>query len=82
MFCILFFLGVLLDKDQVPDLVSMSKLHSNISHGDGLHRTSESPKLPTLFSLSHPLDEMCPLIMKHSSGAYSYFNDKTMKVCV
>lgn len=36
--------------------------------------------MPRLFSLSHPLDEMCPVLIKSNSGAISYLTESDYKV--
>lgn len=36
--------------------------------------------MPRLFSLSHPLDEMCPVLIKSNSGSMSYLTENDYKV--
>lgn len=41
---------------------------------------SESIAMPRLFSLSHPLNEMCPILMKSPTGVISFMTDDDQKV--
>lgn len=36
--------------------------------------------MPRLFSLAHPLDEMCPVLIKSNIGGISYLTDSDYKV--
>ncbi|KAJ6638177.1 Anaphase-promoting complex subunit 1 [Pseudolycoriella hygida] len=36
--------------------------------------------MPRLFSLTHPLDEMCPVLIKTNTGSLSYLTDNDLKV--
>lgn len=40
-----------------------SPVASSVLQSDEIE--SEGPELPTIFSLSHPLDEICPVVSKH-----------------
>lgn len=41
---------------------------------------SQSISLPRLFSLSHPLDEMCPVLIKSNTDVVGYLTDVDYKV--
>ncbi|XP_053998022.1 anaphase-promoting complex subunit 1 [Hylaeus anthracinus] len=60
--------GILLEKSQVPtsEIRHTSSLDGNRlqSHGD--------TNLPVAFSLMHPLDEICPVLIKHGNISYMY----------
>ncbi|XP_012289018.1 anaphase-promoting complex subunit 1 [Orussus abietinus] len=65
--------GILLEKSQVPTSVSryISLEASRIA-------TQNDNLLPVAFSLMHPLDEICPLLIKH--GTVSYMCDSNQKI--
>lgn len=41
---------------------------------------SQPISIPRLFSLSHPLDEMCPVLIKSYNGAIGYLTESDYKV--
>lgn len=41
---------------------------------------SHSISMPRLFSLSHPLDEMCPVLIKGINGSVGYFTESDYKI--
>ncbi|XP_012268770.2 anaphase-promoting complex subunit 1 isoform X2 [Athalia rosae] len=64
--------GILLEKSPAPTLSRYTSLEAS-----RLMVQSEN-QLPTVFSLKHPLDEMCPLLIKH--GNISYMCDSNQKI--
>ncbi|XP_076241205.1 anaphase promoting complex subunit 1 isoform X2 [Calliopsis andreniformis] len=65
--------GILLEKSQVPTSETRyTSLDGNIlqSHNKG--------NLPVAFSLMHPLDEICPVLIKH--GGISYMHDSNQQI--
>ncbi|XP_024938958.1 anaphase-promoting complex subunit 1 isoform X2 [Cephus cinctus] len=57
--------GILLEKSQVP--ITVSRYASLEANRLALQNESH---LPVAFSLMHPLDEICPLLMKHGNISY------------
>lgn len=41
---------------------------------------SHTISMPRLFSLTHPLDEMCPVLIRSSAGIVSYLTESDYKV--
>lgn len=41
---------------------------------------SHSISMPRLFSLSHPLDEMCPVLIRGVNGSVGYFTESDYKI--
>ncbi|KYM96372.1 PREDICTED: anaphase-promoting complex subunit 1 [Cyphomyrmex costatus] len=64
--------GIILEKSQVPitdsRYVSFENSRLPVQHDN----------LPVAFSLMHPLDEICPLLIKH--GSVSYMNDSNQQI--
>ncbi|XP_046750016.1 anaphase-promoting complex subunit 1 [Diprion similis] len=65
--------GILLEKSPAPTTVSR---YASLE-ASKLVAQSEN-QLPTAFSLKHPLDEICPLLLKH--GSLSYVCDSHQKI--
>ncbi|XP_078053194.1 anaphase promoting complex subunit 1 isoform X2 [Augochlora pura] len=59
--------GILLEKSQVPS----SEIRYTSLDGNKLQLHSDT-NLPVAFSLMHPLDEICPVLIKHGSISYMY----------
>ncbi|XP_063980252.1 anaphase-promoting complex subunit 1 [Diachasmimorpha longicaudata] len=64
--------GILLEKSQVPAASRYASLE--ISRW----AQQNDPTLPIAFSLMHPLDEICPLLMKH--GTITYMCEPTQQI--
>ncbi|XP_034943915.1 anaphase-promoting complex subunit 1 [Chelonus insularis] len=63
--------GILMEKSEVP----LSRHTSlEISRWAGQNENS----LPVAFSLTHPLDEICPVLIKH--GGVNYMRDSNLKI--
>ncbi|XP_076677551.1 anaphase promoting complex subunit 1 isoform X2 [Andrena cerasifolii] len=60
--------GILLEKSQVPS--SETRYYTALD-GNRLQSHSET-NLPVAFSLMHPLDEICPVLIKHGNISYMY----------
>lgn len=56
--------GLLLEKD--PTVASLSETQSIL--------------MPRLFSLPHPLNEMCPVLLKNSAGITSYLTETDVSI--
>ncbi|XP_020285295.1 anaphase-promoting complex subunit 1 isoform X2 [Pseudomyrmex gracilis] len=65
--------GIILEKSEVPvrDSRFLSFETSRLSSQNYSH-------LPVAFSLTHPLDEICPLLVKH--GGISYMNESSQRI--
>nr|XP_033324577.1 anaphase-promoting complex subunit 1 [Megalopta genalis] len=59
--------GILLEKSQVPT----SEIRYTSLDGNKLQLHNDT-NLPVAFSLTHPLDEICPVLIKHGSISYMY----------
>ncbi|XP_071867310.1 anaphase promoting complex subunit 1 isoform X1 [Bombus fervidus] len=59
--------GILLEKAQVP--ISETRYTSLERNRLQLHNDTN---LPVVFSLTHPLDEICPVLIKHGNISYMY----------
>ncbi|XP_033359600.1 anaphase-promoting complex subunit 1 isoform X2 [Bombus vosnesenskii] len=59
--------GILLEKTQVP--ISETRYTSLERNRLQLHNDTN---LPVVFSLTHPLDEICPVLIKHGNISYMY----------
>ncbi|XP_076165385.1 anaphase promoting complex subunit 1 isoform X2 [Ptiloglossa arizonensis] len=59
--------GILLEKSQV----SASEIRHASLDGNRL-QTHGDTNLPVTFSLMHPLDEICPVLIKHGNISYMY----------
>ncbi|XP_076632222.1 anaphase promoting complex subunit 1 [Colletes latitarsis] len=59
--------GILLEKSQVP----ASEIRHTSLGGNRLQARGDT-NLPVVFSLMHPLDEICPVLIKHGNISYMY----------
>lgn len=59
--------GILLEKTQVP----ISEIRYTSLEGNRLQLKNDI-NLPVVFSLTHPLDEICPVLIKHGNISYMY----------
>ncbi|XP_076758476.1 anaphase promoting complex subunit 1 [Xylocopa sonorina] len=59
--------GILLEKAQVPT----SEIRYTSAEGNRLQSHNDI-NLPVAFSLMHPLDEICPVLIKHGNISYMY----------
>lgn len=64
---------------------STMKMSSNATTPDSCHRIANTfseadVPLPTCFSLSHPLDEMAPVLTKSPPHGVQYYNDGSMQI--
>ncbi|XP_029167221.1 anaphase-promoting complex subunit 1 isoform X2 [Nylanderia fulva] len=64
--------GIILEKSQVP--VTNSRYLSF----ETSRLATQNDNLPVAFSLKHPLDEICPLLIKH--GSLSYMNESSQQI--
>ncbi|CAL1682145.1 unnamed protein product [Lasius platythorax] len=64
--------GIILEKCQVP--VTDSRYLSF----ENSRLPTQNDNLPVAFSLKHPLDEICPLLIKH--GSLSYMNESSQQI--
>ncbi|XP_032663807.1 anaphase-promoting complex subunit 1 isoform X2 [Odontomachus brunneus] len=65
--------GIILEKCQVPIIESRY-----ISFESSRLPSQNDNNLPIAFSLMHPLDEICPLLIKH--GPVSYMSDSNQQI--
>ncbi|XP_043478595.1 anaphase-promoting complex subunit 1 [Leptopilina heterotoma] len=66
--------GLLLEKSEVS--TSSSSRYTSLEMSRAL--SNSDSHLPVAFSLMHPLDEICPLLIKH--GSISYMCDSSQKI--
>uniref|UniRef100_A0A0C9RW07 ANAPC1 protein n=1 Tax=Fopius arisanus TaxID=64838 RepID=A0A0C9RW07_9HYME len=64
--------GILLEKSQAPVASRYTSLEAS------RWAQQPDPSLPTAFSLTHPLDEICPLLMKH--GSINYMSEPSQQI--
>ncbi|XP_011861283.1 PREDICTED: anaphase-promoting complex subunit 1 isoform X2 [Vollenhovia emeryi] len=65
--------GIILEKAQVP--ITDSRY---VSFENSRLPPQHENNLPVAFSLMHPLDEICPLLIKH--GTVSYMNESSQQI--
>ncbi|XP_077273571.1 anaphase promoting complex subunit 1 isoform X1 [Temnothorax americanus] len=65
--------GIILEKSQVP--ITDSRY---VSFESSRLPAQQDNNLPVAFSLMHPLDEICPLLIKH--GSVSYMNESSQQI--
>lgn len=56
--------GILLEKAQMQPIPTRSRSFGSM---EASRLSSQNDSLPVTFSLMHPLDEICPLLMKNGN---------------